>query len=273
MATSSKLVLPFLAFLVFLIPSIQSNPVKNPFGFIRDLHGSQKGQTVKGLKDLKLYLEKFGYLNHNIQIWFKCHRRPRRRDGEYDDETSRCGQPDIINNGPNIRINLNSIWPATQNHLKYRILTGVQVPGTEDLKSVLSRAFNRWAKVSRFTFEEVPENAEIFQLEIGFHGTDGISPGDTGFDGRKGTLAHAHFPTDGRFHYDKDEDWSSNPGPNQLDLESVAVHEIGHLLGLKHSPVPEAVMYPYFGYGTTTKKDLHSNDIETLTAMYGPIRT
>ncbi|OMP03759.1 Peptidase M10, metallopeptidase [Corchorus olitorius] len=299
-ASSKLLVLPFLSFLVLLIPSIQSNPVKNPFGFIQDLHGSQKGQTVKGLKDLKLYLEKFGYLNHNIQVNNEGNNKNHTKDDEFDDSLEsaikkyqrryglnvtggldaetvnmmmkpRCGQPDIINNGAGIRINVNVIWPATQNHLKYRILTGVQVPGTEDLNSVLSRAFNRWAKVSRFTFEEVPENAEIFELEIGFHDTNGLYPGDTGFDGRFGTTAHATF--DGKFHYDKDEGWSSNPGPDTIDLESVAVHEIGHLLGLGHSPVPEAVMYGIFGYGTTTKRDLHPNDIEALTAIYGPIRS
>lgn len=44
-------------------------------------------------------------------------------------------------------------------------------------------------------------------------------------------------------------------GPNQYDLQSVATHEIGHLLGLDHSNIAHAVMYPY---GDTSLIGIHT---------------
>ncbi|WCJ35745.1 matrix metalloproteinase [Euphorbia peplus] len=82
------------------------------------------------------------------------------------------------------------------------------------------------------------------------------------------TLAHAAGPTHGKFHFDGDETWSENPGPNEVDLESVAVHEIGHLLGLNHSKDPNAIMFAYFNYGVT-KRDLATDDIQRIRALYG----
>nr|GEW01385.1 metallopeptidase, catalytic domain-containing protein [Tanacetum cinerariifolium] len=65
------------------------------------------------------------------------------------------------------------------------------------------------------------------------------------FDGPNGILAHAFSPTDGRLHFDADETWSVGPGPvpNVTDFKSVALHEIGHLLGLGHSQYQDAVMW------------------------------
>ncbi|KAG5224567.1 metalloendoproteinase MMP [Salix suchowensis] len=75
------------------------------------------------------------------------------------------------------------------------------------------------------------------------------------FDGPGRILAHGFFPQDGRLHYDADENWSTNPAMDQTDLESVSVHEIGHLLGLHHSNDRESIMYPSIQIGT--KKRSH----------------
>lgn len=94
----------------------------------------------------------------------------------------------------------------------------------------------------------------------GGHG-DGVP-----FDGEEGTLAHAYAPTDGRFHYDADEPWSVGAWNVAYDLEAVPLHEIGHLLGLMHSSVEGAIMYPTIAPGVT--KDLHSDDIQGIRALY-----
>jgi len=53
-----------------------------------------------------------------------------------------------------------------------------------------------------------------------------------------------------------------------VDLESVAVHEIGHLLGLDHSSEKEAIMFPTLEDGTR-KVELSRDDIEGVQMLYG----
>ncbi len=63
--------------------------------------------------------------------------------------------------------------------------------------------------------------------------------------------------------------WSTGtPGFNQYDVESVGLHEIGHTLGLDHTPISAAVMYYAIGWGQV-KRSLHSDDIAGILAIYG----
>ena len=80
-------------------------------------------------------------------------------------------------------------------------------------------------------------------------------------------LAHAYYPQDGRAHFDEDETFTHNT-PSGTNLLWVAVHEFGHSLGLAHSNVRQAVMYPYYtGYVPDMK--LHSDDIAGIQYLYG----
>uniref|UniRef100_A0A453EE05 Peptidase metallopeptidase domain-containing protein n=1 Tax=Aegilops tauschii subsp. strangulata TaxID=200361 RepID=A0A453EE05_AEGTS len=76
----------------------------------------------------------------------------------------------------------------------------------------------------------------------------GFLAGDHGdgepFDGPLGVLGHAFSPPSGQLHLDAAERWAVLGSAGAVNLESVATHEIGHMLGLAHSSVPDAVMYP-----------------------------
>lgn len=277
----------------------------SPFKFIEHLKGCHKGDKVKGIHELKKYMEKFGYLNYE-----NSNNQTHANDDDFDEllesaiktyqlnyhlkstgvldantvakmRTPRCGVADIVNGTTRMRSgtkrqhhnNHNHFhtvshysffrgrprWPASKFSLTYAFL-----PGTRgDAINPVARAFQTWAANTQFQFSQTQDyrNADIkISFESGDHG-DG-NP----FNGRGEVLAHAFAPTNGRFHYDADEPWAVGAVQGAFDLETVALHEIGHLLGLSHSSVEGALMYPSILAGVT--KGLHGDDIQGIRDLY-----
>ncbi|XP_057762958.1 metalloendoproteinase 2-MMP [Arachis stenosperma] len=160
-------------------------------------------------------------------------------------------------------------WPEGTTELTYAFDPGNNL---EDVvKNVFARAFSRWSEVTTINFTETTSFSDA-DVKIGFY-TGNHGDGEP-FDGVLGTLAHAFSPTDGRFHLDGAEDWVASGDvttaslSTAVDLESVAVHEIGHLLGLGHTSVKEAIMYPTIT-AKTRKVELKDDDIAGVQNLYG----
>lgn len=66
--------------------------------------------------------------------------------------------------------------------------------------------------------------------------------------------------------YDTDKKWGFCPDQG-YSLFLVAAHEFGHALGLDHSSVREALMYPMYSY--VENFALHQDDIEGIQYLYG----
>jgi len=93
------------------------------------------------------------------------------------------------------------------------------------------------------------------------------------FDGPGGGLAHALQPATesmgttfgGDVHFDIGENWT-NGGGGGTDFLTVAIHELGHSLGLGHSSTTASVMY--FAY-QGTQHNLFRDDIIGIQEIYG----
>ena len=158
-----------------------------------------------------------------------------------------------------------SYWPNSE--VTYQFLTGTaQVEG--DREFVLVRqAFALWQASAGIQFSEaVPgQKADIL---IGWYA--GAHGDPDPFDGPGGVLAHASFPNpyravQVRLHFDDQEFWVDSTS-RDVDLLTVAAHEIGHALGLGHSRDPAALMYPqYLG----PHRRLGQGDVAGVQALYG----
>lgn len=194
--------------------------------------------------------------------------------GELDQTTMdkmnspKCGNPDFGTSGHQISARrkrfttLGRTWP--QNHLTWYLEGTTTDLSRNVIRSELAMAFQYWADVSSLTFEEVfTPNADIlvnfYRLEHG----DGNS-----FDGPGSVLAHAFSPGFGRggdMHFDDDETFTASTG---INLQQVAVHEIGHSLGLGHSSDQSAIMAAFYAYRQNFA--LGNDDIAGIQSLYGP---
>lgn len=162
--------------------------------------------------------------------------------------------------------NGNPKWPESKYNLTYRYLAGFP----SDFMPAVKRAFETWANATRFRFEEVPNNGGASDLKIGIE--KGAHGDDLNFDGPGGTTAHAFGPPSGILHFDGDDMYRFSVdaplGSDKVDVESLSLHEIGHLLGLDHSTIEEAVMFPTLYLGVR-KTRLARDDLDGIKKLYG----
>ena len=180
-------------------------------------------------------------------------------------------------------------WPTAT--VRYSINTR-SVPGvtTAQLQSVMSRAFGRWQDVSTaaitFQFNGLTDaepldfdgiNTIGFLNEPDLEGLLGLTLST--FDTVTGEVVEADIFFNSAEAWSVDEDGEAD----RFDLESVAVHESGHLTGLDHSALgyfeeqeddvrlagAEAIMFPFaFDPGNIALRDLRPDDIAGISAIY-----
>lgn len=173
----------------------------------------------------------------------------------------RCGLPDfVVSEGPIAEyVYGGRKWGKLA--LTYHFLNYTPDMTRSVVRRAAQDAFNQWASVSCLSFSEVKSGGDIsVSWESGDH-SDGYP-----FDGPLGVLAHAFYPEDGRVHFDEDELWTDDNPPSGIDLATVTLHELGHILGLAHSTDTQAVMYAYYG---GRRRNLRTDDKQGIQSIYG----
>jgi len=164
-----------------------------------------------------------------------------------------------------------SKWKSPE--LTYGFLNGTSdIAGTGEQQSVRN-ALNLWLTVSKLSFTELTANPSLAQIRIqwatGSHGDCCPFDGEADFKGKGSVLAHAFYPEDGDLHFDDGENWTTGTNfelSQPIDLETVALHELGHSVGLGHSSDPDSIMYEFY---EGSHRFLDIDDVLGVQSLYG----
>jgi matrixin/VCBS repeat protein len=141
-----------------------------------------------------------------------------------------------------------------------------------DYAAVLTGAFAAWSSVANINFVQVADGGG----SMGSGSTAMIRISGAFMDGSSNVLAAAFFPASagnaqnitysGDINFDSGETTFWNPS----SFRTVAMHEIGHSIGLRHTSVSGSLMNPFYNPAITAPQ---SDDIAGARAIYGAAAT
>lgn len=178
-------------------------------------------------------------------------------------------------------------WPASKLPLPYLINSaGSDNMDFAKVQQIIQTSFTEWTKPCcsgfRSTYSGTTSKTALnnnFEIVFSFVEQQNAWPRELGDPyggviavtllryGRGCTIVDAPIVYNGIAHQFTDQCGTRSCSNGGTDLEGVSTHEIGHLLGLDHSPVQSATMF-YAYTGGDGARSLHQDDRDGVCALY-----
>ena len=256
-----------------------------PFAAVKAAPSMSRGQDDPAFKAVQDFLQRFGYVpagdafrdNRLDETTAEALALYQQRnglppDGSFDEQTRekmathRCGMPDLDSG---LAFSTRCAWPNP--NLTFAFEDGTSdIGGNAEFGAVRS-AFATWAAAAPLSFTEVAANQNPDVV------IDWRPANDPDHSMVGGVLAHADFPPGCSVvtntlpkpvHFDDSEHlWVIGSVVGGFDVETIALHEIGHILGLQHSSVAGSVMFPTVS-SNSTKRALTADDVGGIGQLY-----